>query len=98
MKGLGFGQRDWRLGLEVGTRSPTESSDIQQKIVMMAIHEESSRFGVVSQMGLGDGCGHEGIRDKKKTIKKSLERGWVHSHHTLPAEHLVTPKPGGATT
>jgi hypothetical protein len=36
---------DWDWGLEVGTRGPTQSSDIQQKIVMMAIREESSNLG-----------------------------------------------------
>ena len=87
--------------MEVGTRSPTESSDIQQKIVMMAIHEESSKFGIVKQMGWG--CAQEVSafqrqeRDfRQKTLKESRE---VDSRHTPPPNTWFPSysKPGGAT-
>ena len=74
----------------MGTRGPTESSDIQQKIVMMAIREGVVKFGMVKQMW--GGCAQEvsafsETRERdfmKKHIKVSS------SHHTPPpAEHLV---------
>lgn len=62
MKGFGIET----LGLEVGTRGPTESSDIQRKIAMMAIHEESSKFRMVKQMGWG--CVHRRYQRQEREI------------------------------
>ena len=53
----------------------------KQKIVMMAIHEESSKFGMVKQMGVR--CGAQEVSafqrqereiSSKKRIEKSLEK------------------------
>ena len=76
--------------LEIGgTRSPTESIDIQQKIVTMAIYEESSKFGMVKQMGGGWRYQRFQRQEREissKTDKKSPESGFTpHS----AAEHLV---------
>jgi hypothetical protein len=61
----------------VGTRGPTESSDIQRKIAMTAIHEESSKFRMVKQMGWGV-CAQEVSASRERYfVKNILKKVWV---------------------
>lgn len=78
----------------MGTRGPTESSDIQQKIVMTAIIEESQKFGMVKQMGV---C-TEGIsiyQTREISSKNIKKRSLTPPSNTWFPSYS---KPGGATT